>query len=50
MSEEALTTWAYQGPRQRGAQFDYSDQTIEAVLTLNEVFHLTNREVEGLVM
>ena len=49
ISEEALTTWAYHGPHQRGAQFDYSDQAIEAVLTLKEVFHLTNREVEGLV-
>ena len=49
ISEDALTGWAYQGPRQRGAQFDYSDQAIEAVLTLKEVFHLTNREAEGLV-
>jgi hypothetical protein len=49
MSEEALAAWAYQGPRQRGAQFDYSDQAIEAILTLKEVFHLTNREAEGLV-
>ena len=49
ISEEALTSWAYQGPRQRGAQFDYSDQAIEAVLTLKEVFHLSNREAEGLV-
>jgi len=49
MSEEALAAWAYQGRRQRGAQFDYSDQAIEAILTLKEVFHLTNREAEGLV-
>jgi len=49
ISEEALAAWRYQGPRQRGAQFDYSDQAIEAVLTLKEVFHLTNREAEGLV-
>jgi hypothetical protein len=49
ISEEALTAWGYQGPRQRGAQFDYSDQAIEAVLTLKEVFHLSNREAEGLV-
>ncbi len=49
ISEEALTAWAYQGPHQRGAQFDYSDQAIEAMLTLKEVFHLTNREAEGLV-
>src|SRR3974377_2535785 len=49
MSEEELNTWIYQGPRQRGAQFDYSDQAIEAVLTVKKVFYLTNREVEGLV-
>ena len=49
ISEEALAAWRYQGPRQRGAQFDYSDQAIEAVLTLKEVFHLSNREAEGLV-
>jgi hypothetical protein len=49
ISEEALTSWVYQGPRQRGAQFDYSDQAIETVLTLKEVFHLSNREAEGLV-
>src|SRR5512139_2501947 len=49
ISEAALAAWGYQGPRQRGAQFDYSDQAIEAVLTLKEVFHLSNREAEGLV-
>jgi hypothetical protein len=49
ISEEALAAWGYQGPRQRGAQFEYSDQAIEAVLTLKEVFHLSNREAEGLV-
>ncbi len=49
ISEAALAAWVYHGPRQRGAQFDYSDQAIEAVLTLKEVFHLTNRAAEGLV-
>jgi Transposase DDE domain len=49
ITEEALAAWAYQGPRQRGAQFEYSTQAIEAVLTLKEVFHLRNREAEGLV-
>jgi hypothetical protein len=49
ISEDALAAWGYQGPRQRGAQFDYSDQAIEAVLTLKEVFHLSNRAAEGLV-
>ena len=49
IAEEATAAWAYTGPRQRGAQFEYSDQAIEAVLTLKEVFHLTNRAAEGLV-
>jgi hypothetical protein len=49
ISEEAMAAWAYQGPRHRGAQLEYSDQAIEAMLTLKEVFHLTNREAEGLV-
>jgi hypothetical protein len=49
ISEEALAAWGYQGPRQRGAQFDYSDQAIEAMLTLKEVFHLSNRAAEGMV-
>ena len=49
MSEDALRTWCYQGPTQRGAQFDYSAQAIEAMLTVKEVFHLSNRETEGLV-
>ncbi len=49
ISEAAVAAWAYQGPRQRGAQFDYSDQAIEAMLTLKEVFHLSNRAAEGLV-
>ena len=49
ISEEALVAWGYHGPRQRGAQFDYSDQAIEAMLTLKEVFHLSNRAAEGLV-
>src|SRR5512141_912236 len=49
LSAEALVAWDYHGPRRRGAQPTYSDQAIEAVLTLKEVFHLTNREAEGLV-
>jgi hypothetical protein len=49
MSDDALQAWQYQGPAQRGAQFDYSDQAIEAMWTLKEVFHLSNRQTEGLV-
>ena len=39
--------WQHAGPPQRGAQFTYSDQAIEAMLTVKEVFHLTNRAIEG---
>src|SRR4030066_1860425 len=40
-------TWFYQGPLQRGSQFDYSAQAIEVMLTLKNVFHLPNRATEG---
>ena len=39
----------YFGKKQRGSQFDYSDQAILVMLTVKEVFHLTNRGVEGSV-
>ena len=41
--------WLYDGEKQRGSQIDYSDKAIEIMLTLKEVFHLTNRGVEGFV-
>jgi IS5 family transposase len=41
--------WLYTGEKQRGSQYDYSDKAIEIMLTLKEVFHLTNRGVEGFV-
>ncbi|MCJ7542289.1 MAG: IS5 family transposase, partial [Desulfobacterales bacterium] len=41
--------WLYTGEKQRGSQFDYSDKAIEIMLTIKEVFHLTNRGVEGFV-
>jgi hypothetical protein len=37
------------GEKQRGSQFEYSDQAILVMLTVKEVFHLTNRGVEGFV-
>lgn len=39
--------WLHTGEKQRGSQFDYSEKAIEIVLTVKEVFHLTNRETEG---
>lgn len=46
---EAQKHWEYNGPCQRGAQFSYSDTAIETMLTVREVFHLTNRQTEGWV-
>jgi hypothetical protein len=37
------------GEKQRGSQFDYSDQALLVMLTVKEVLHLTNRGVEGFV-
>jgi len=47
MSDDFEKTWLYTGEKQRGSQFDYSDQAILVMLTVKEVFHLTNRGVEG---
>jgi hypothetical protein len=47
LSDDFEKTWGHVGEKQRGAQFVYSDQAISIMLTVKEVFHLTNREVEG---
>ena len=47
MSDNFEKTWLYAGEKQRGSQFDYSEQAILVMLTVKEVFHLTNRGVEG---
>lgn len=49
IGEDALQHWADEGPTQRGAQFLYSDLAIQTMLTLREVFHQTNRTIEGWV-
>jgi hypothetical protein len=49
MSDDFEKTWLYVGRKQRGGQFDYSDQAILVMLTVKEVFHLTNRGLEGFV-
>ena len=49
MSDDFEKSWMYTGEKQRGSQFDYSDQAILVLLTVKEVFHLTNRSVEGFV-
>ena len=47
LSPDLAQTWCYRGEKQRGSQFAYSDQAIQSMLTIKEVFHLTNRGVEG---
>lgn len=49
LSDNIEQTWLYVGEKQRGSQFDYSEKAIEIMLTIKEVFHLTNRGVEGFV-
>jgi hypothetical protein len=47
VDQAALDAWRYQGPTQRGAQFQFSDLAIECLLTLRAVYHLTLRATEG---
>ena len=49
LSDDFEKAWLYTGEKQRGSQFEYSDKAIEIMLTIKEVFHLTNRGVEGFV-
>ena len=41
--------WYYQGPKQRGAQYTFSDGAIPTVLTLRMIYHLPLRQTEGFV-
>ncbi len=47
LSDGFETTWQYAGEKQRGGQFDYSDQAILIMQTVKNVFHLPNRAAEG---
>jgi hypothetical protein len=47
LSDDLEKIWYHAGEKQRGAQFTYSDPAISIMLQVKEVFHLTNREVEG---
>jgi len=49
LSDDFERVWRYNGERQRGSQFEYSDQAITIMLTIKKVFHLPNRAVEGFV-
>jgi hypothetical protein len=49
LSDDFEKNWRHTGEKQRGSQFDYSDKAIEIMLTVKEVFHLTNRQTEGFI-
>jgi hypothetical protein len=49
ISDDFEKRWLYAGEKQRGSQFEYTDQAILIMVTVKEVFHLTNRGVEGFV-
>ncbi len=47
LTDDFEKEWRHTGEKQRGSQFDYSDQAILVMLMVKEVFHLTNRQTEG---
>lgn len=47
LSDDFEKSWQYVGERQRGSQFDYSEQAIVVMQTVKNVFHLPNRAAEG---
>src|SRR3954451_24722111 len=47
VDEEAIRSWRYTGPPQRGAQYHDTDTAISCVLTLRAVYPLALRAAEG---
>lgn len=47
LSDDLEKTWCYTGEKQRGRQYDYSEQAIVMMQTVKNVFHLPNRATEG---
>ncbi len=47
ISEDCEEWWYDDGPVQRGAQFEYSDQCIESLVMLKTVFKLAYRQTQG---
>ena len=49
VEEATCQAWQYDGPRQQGGQFVFSDVALECMGTLREVYHLPLRGAEGLL-
>jgi len=47
--EKVIKTWNYQGPKQRGAQYVYSDLAIQTSLIFRKLFDLPLRQTEGFI-
>src|SRR3954462_3361804 len=47
VEQDTIQAWRYQGPAQRGAQYEYSDTAVECLLTLRAVYRLPLRATEG---
>jgi hypothetical protein len=47
LSDDFEKTWQYVGERQRGSQYDYSEQAMVIMQSVKNVFHLSNRAAEG---
>jgi hypothetical protein len=47
VDDDTCQAWQYDGPRQQGAQFTFSDVAIECMGTLREAYHLPMRGAEG---
>jgi len=49
LDEATLSQWYYQGPRSAGGLFLYSEECIQAALSLKAVFRLAFRQTQGLI-
>ena len=49
VDESVVSSWYYDGPAQRGAQYTFSDQAIEMALTLRRLLNLGLRQTQGFV-
>ena len=47
IDEAVVTSWYYQGPDQKGAQYVYSDECIACLLGIKVVFKLPYRQLQG---
>jgi len=49
-NEDAIAHWNYRGPTHRAAPFQYSDLSIQTILTLMAIYKLQLRQAEGLML